>query len=686
MNKEFNQERFNNTFEKHKALLAEALSTRSDFENHVHDKPYVVVVRDSDTNKKREIGFDNEAEAKDFKMAAEEDGTYYGYYTNRSMMNNGSGSDEPAPFGVEEHYPSGGGDKADYSDQLRMAYNKAKKDKNVEAMVYYRSLGNTSGNASFEKFKGSWAHGEWLKKPEIAKAIADVNAHFKSQPWLEENDMGSDRWEKRKERWDDYKNKNKCPHCNGIKLVKPCVHCDGKGYMKNEWSPSMGDPVSNGMNEHMLKSTEVVDYDTACKYLLQNGFNITDLPSKEEAEEDVQNTGKRWWGWTESQLNMKFEPPSPNESMDVKRENGVKKCKFCGNEVGGHMYPSNFCSDDHYKQWVHSPESHNTANAAPSGPLAKTSTVSGKCDVCLKEPAISKNPAGQKLCKTCGDKETGGINEEVDFRYSSLMKEMYNLSETVPPNFPKDLRDKLIKQYGNSEKAYATMWSLHNKHGDSLEEAWNSMRETHTAIDTINATDHSHQASDEQGKPKKSPDEVGQDSVDWKIGRINENPFEKFKAYLSKKDTNEDLLQGDDVVDQAAADAAAKEKAAATPPVSQEDTNKATELAKKVWGNDFKSIEFVKKDEHQTLVWKVDTNSTYFRTIVKNSRNQWFYFDAGVRANGWTPIQEHMEADYTCPNCRQGKITKKQKDAGQKKCDKCIEKDKNPTALDITHL
>ena len=55
---------------------------RSDFVNHVTDKPYVVIVIDSDTGKKREMGFDTEEQANRFKLAAEEDGSYYGIHTN----------------------------------------------------------------------------------------------------------------------------------------------------------------------------------------------------------------------------------------------------------------------------------------------------------------------------------------------------------------------------------------------------------------------------------------------------------------------------------------------------------------------------------------------------------------------------------------------------------------------------
>jgi len=77
--------------------------------------------------------------------------------------------------------------KPDYGTQLKMAADKAKREKNVEAMVYYQLLQNTSASVPFEKFKGSWAYDQWKDKPEVQKAIADIRAHFKSHPWLEEN-------------------------------------------------------------------------------------------------------------------------------------------------------------------------------------------------------------------------------------------------------------------------------------------------------------------------------------------------------------------------------------------------------------------------------------------------------------------------------------------------------------------
>ena len=56
--------------------------SRSDFVNHVKNKPFVVVVTDSDTNKKREVGFDDYEAAMAFAWAAQEDGTYWGFHQN----------------------------------------------------------------------------------------------------------------------------------------------------------------------------------------------------------------------------------------------------------------------------------------------------------------------------------------------------------------------------------------------------------------------------------------------------------------------------------------------------------------------------------------------------------------------------------------------------------------------------
>lgn len=47
------------------------------------------------------------------------------------------------------------------------------------------------------------------------------------------------------------------------------------------------------------------------------------------------------------------------------------------------------------------------------------------------------------------------------------------VNESTPPGFPKKIADKILKRYKDApQKAYATMWSLHNKHKGKLEEMW----------------------------------------------------------------------------------------------------------------------------------------------------------------------------------------------------------------------
>lgn len=51
-----------------------------------------------------------------------------------------------------------------------------------------------------------------------------------------------------------------------------------------------------------------------------------------------------------------------------------------------------------------------------------------------------------------------------------------SVNESAPPGFPKPLYHKLKKKYkGSPEKAYATMWKIHNKYGDKLEETYNAL-------------------------------------------------------------------------------------------------------------------------------------------------------------------------------------------------------------------
>lgn len=62
------------------------------------------------------------------------------------------------------------------------------------------------------------------------------------------------------------------------------------------------------------------------------------------------------------------------------------------------------------------------------------------------------------------------------------------ITESIPPGFPKKVSDKILSQYkGSPNKAYATMWKLHNKHGNRLEESW---IETENRLKTLKESKH----------------------------------------------------------------------------------------------------------------------------------------------------------------------------------------------------
>jgi hypothetical protein len=79
--------------------------------------------------------------------------------------------------------------KPSYGTQLDMAHRKAKKEKNVEAIAYYELLGDTSASVPFESFKGSWAYGEWLKKPTTIEKIKKIQADIKRWSWMNESPL-----------------------------------------------------------------------------------------------------------------------------------------------------------------------------------------------------------------------------------------------------------------------------------------------------------------------------------------------------------------------------------------------------------------------------------------------------------------------------------------------------------------
>jgi hypothetical protein len=57
--------------------------------------------------------------------------------------------------------------------------------------------------------------------------------------------------------------------------------------------------------------------------------------------------------------------------------------------------------------------------------------------------------------------------------YKNRLTPVDNMNEATPPNFPTILKNKIRQKYGNHPEAYATMWKIHNKYGNKLEEILN---------------------------------------------------------------------------------------------------------------------------------------------------------------------------------------------------------------------
>jgi hypothetical protein len=77
-----------------------------------------------------------------------------------------------------------------YIDDMRRELRKAAKAKDAEQVVYYRQAltGPAAAVAGWDKFKGSWAYEQWLKKDATKQAIEAQKAEFKRFAYLGEQD------------------------------------------------------------------------------------------------------------------------------------------------------------------------------------------------------------------------------------------------------------------------------------------------------------------------------------------------------------------------------------------------------------------------------------------------------------------------------------------------------------------
>lgn len=71
-----------------------------------------------------------------------------------------------------------------YHEQICSAWNREKKNKNAEGMVYYEGVLNCLASVAYSSFKGSWAYNEWKNKPEVLKRIKAIEDGWKQFDWL----------------------------------------------------------------------------------------------------------------------------------------------------------------------------------------------------------------------------------------------------------------------------------------------------------------------------------------------------------------------------------------------------------------------------------------------------------------------------------------------------------------------
>lgn len=205
--------------------------------------------------------------------------------------------------------------------------------------------------------------------------------------------------------------------------------------------------------------------------------------------------------------------------------------------------------------------------------------------------------------------------QEVLKEFAPLGVAETRLDERTPPNFPKALHDKLLKQYkGEEEKAYATMWKLfyakdkgHKKvdemwtayESKSLNEATDSQSADHDETDLTNPEEakevdiarqihdlvkkflsiHGVGEEQEAEKGEEGEEEKAEDSVNEEDGEEDlSNPEEKEEVDIARqiKSLADELLAMHGVSDEEGEQEAGEEAA-------EEETEEPEQLDEK-WG------------------------------------------------------------------------------------------------------
>jgi len=119
--------------------------------------------------------------------------------------------------------------------------------------------------------------------------------------------------------------------------------------------------IKKNINKGTLKENEQVIYKDRQGgrdvYWMDNHDSGGKIDIRPEAVPRMIKRGHRVVNLDPDPRMAKRQPDPDLTNYSDLQETEIKKCKYCGKKVGEDMYPSNFCSDDHYRLWVHSPES-----------------------------------------------------------------------------------------------------------------------------------------------------------------------------------------------------------------------------------------------------------------------------------------------------------------------------------------
>lgn len=435
MNREFNQQKFESTFNKHKTLLKEALnikeSSPQEFINQALTNPQIIkdmrdwvkdcewrdISDEGDVDDLTDIeivkgvdkGFDGGVEG--FIQSGDYDKKDSGEYSHSPEMR--VRSDEPEPFGYADETAGGAYEPVAMGEE---ALNEGGLSREAEELLHYcvKVLG-----ARVER-EGS-TYKVFLPKDKVKYP------QLVSRPWtIHPDKSGADANQFAQYVYKAY-GSNRKDLKQAVKDEEPLKESamDDKPYYVEYYKDMTGEePFMMGGEKYQF---------VQAKY--PNGK--VDIGVYKFGEDMViaYDAFKK-----QHNINESEKPKSYGGAMLAAAQGRhPRKCKECGDTFyakKGQEVCSD-CDDENEKE--------------------------GICHACNGSGEGRADGTVCRVCKGSGSTIPAGKRDDI--------------SESTPPNFPADLKKKIFKQYGKSPKAYATMWALHKKHGEKLSEMWIGMKE-----------------------------------------------------------------------------------------------------------------------------------------------------------------------------------------------------------------